>query len=541
MAVQNIASGGDTDVFPLPPENSLFFDRTDDAVAILEDLHTNFAKWKASYGPVNEAALAMVGYTSFRWATQIDPIWNAYLLGLVLAMADKIEEARIPSSQQTVFSYRYEYEQTTHRLFTEGAWRSFNERCLENAAEHDFVLVCDIADFYPRVYHHRLENSLLLLSPGSPLPHRIDRVLNLFSGGISYGLPVGGPAARLLSEILLNRVDHLLHAEGLIFCRFADDYRVFINSREEAYEVLRFLTEKLLQNEGLTLQRAKTQLLSSRDYRAGSEFAEAAEEITDKNLPQPSDPLTQDDSEAERTQRRNFLAVSLRYDPYSPTAEDDYFALKEQVERFDILGMLSRELAKSRIHVGLTRRLVLAIRYLEQPGKDGAVRTLVDNMPTLSPVLSNVLRALIRVFDDLGRDTQEYVCTMIRTAITERRYFITVPVTLAYAVRLLGRSPSEENQALISQLYDDVPPFIQRDIVVIMSRFRAAFWLSDRRHQFGRMHPWVQRSFVMASYFLADEGKHWRKRIDDQLSPLDELASTWARDNLQAGEWEIPL
>lgn len=542
MAVQNVASGGDTDVFPLPPENSLFFDRPDEVVTILEDLHANFGKWKATRGPVNESALAMVGYTSFRWVTQIDPIWNVYLLGLVLAMADEIEAARIPTDQETIFSYRYDYDPASHRLFTEGAWRRFNERSLENAAQNEIVLICDIADFYPRIYHHRLENSLLLLSPSSPLPHRIDRVLNLFSGGISYGLPVGGPAARLLSEILLNRVDHLLHAQGFTFCRFADDYRLFLNSREEAYEGLRFITEKLLQNEGLTLQRAKTQIVSSRDFRNSSEFAAAAEQHNQRNLPKPADPLgAPPDSETERIQRQNFLAVSLRYDPYSPTAEEDYFALKEQVERFDILGMLSRELTKSRIHVALTRRLILAIRYLAPAEKDGAVRTLVDNMGTLSPVLANVLRALNQIYSDLGAQTQDYVSSVIRTVIEEQRYFITVPVTLAYAVRLLGKTPSEENQAVLSQLYDGLPAFIQRDIVIIMSHWGAAFWLSDRRHQFGRMHPWVQRAFVMASYSLADEGRHWRDRIEAQIPPLDELASQWARAHLDSGKWEIPL
>jgi hypothetical protein len=114
-------------------------------------------------------------------------------------------------------------------------------------------------------------------------------------------------------------------------------------------------------------------------------------------------------------------------------------------------------------------------------------------------------------------------------------------VTLAYAVRVLGKASSEENQALLIQLFDEVPPFIQRDIVVIMSRWRATFWLSDRRHQYGRMHPWVQRSFLMASHLLVDEGEHWRRRIADQISPLDHLAETWAADRLGREDWEIPL
>jgi hypothetical protein len=580
MAIDNIAAWGDTDVFPLPPENHVFFDRPDDVVALLDDLHANYQDWVNQDGPINESALAMVGYTAFRWVTQVDPLWNAYLLGLVLSIADEIEAARIPVEQQVVFSYRYAYDPNDHRLFADGAWRAFNERSIELAKEHEYVLVCDIADFYARIYHHRLENSMLFLPGASDVARRIDRVLRLFSGGASYGLPVGGPAARILSELLLNRVDRLLTTSGIVFCRFADDYHLFTDTQEDAYDALRFLTEKLLQNEGLTLQRAKTRIISSRDFRLGSEFETREEdlgaptpdatgdqagsastpdtageqavpapppqaevpgaEVTPTDAALPSDENT--DVESGRDwEQRSFLALSLRFDPYSPTAEEDYEALKDQISRFDVVGMLTRELSKSRIHMALTRRLVQAIRYLDPDARDGAVRTLIDNLDTLSPVLPNVLRAATDLYDDLSPDTQAQVIAVIQTIISEKRYYASVPVNLGYAVRLLGKDRSDESQALLAQLFENAPHFVQRDIVLVMARWRAVYWLSDQRAQFSRQHPWVKRALLIASYVLADEGAHWRQQIAGQLSPLDSLVRSWMSDRVASPGWEIPL
>lgn len=70
------------------------------------------------------------------------------------------------------------------------------------------------------------------------------RLLGIFSGGASYGLPIGGPAARLLSELLLNQIDHLLLTKYK-FCRFADDYVIAVPDQRSAYAALVFLSEKL--------------------------------------------------------------------------------------------------------------------------------------------------------------------------------------------------------------------------------------------------------------------------------------------------------
>lgn len=524
QAVENIAAWGDTDVFPLPFENRIFFDRTDEVVDLLSEVHAEFDAWLDDEPLENASALAMVGYTAFRWTTQLDPLWNAYLLGLVLSLGDEIERARVPRSQEVVFSYRFDPQGT--RLFTDEAWKDFNLRSVHLAEEHSHIVVCDISDFYARVYHHRLENALLGLKTGSDTPKRIIRILTMFSQGTSYGLPVGGPAARILSELLLTRVDQLLLAEGITYCRFADDYHLFSDSRETAYEALLTLTDKLLHNEGLTLQKAKTRLLSGADYRRASLFVDNRE----------FDGI--ETTEREEAQRR-FLSLSLRFDPYSPTAKEDYEALKEQVEAFDIVGMLARELSKTQIHPSLARRLLNAIRFLDPTAKNGAARSLIENIETLGPVFSNVMRALGDGFSEFDETTKEYVSQQVREMIARQRYYVMVPVNLAYAVRLLAHDGSEDTQRLFAKLYDAADPFIQRDIMLAMGSWQAEWWLSDQKRQYSQMHPWVRRAYLVCSYMLGDEGSHWRRRMAGRLSPLDKITRKWASERSQEPKWRI--
>lgn len=549
LAVENIGTLGDTDVFPLPIDNLVLFDETARVVGLLGDLHRDFETALVDEPPENVSSVAMIGHTAFRWVTQIDPLWNAYLLGLVLSLADEIERARVSREQEVVFSYRYQPDEETKRLFVESGWIEFNGQSVKLAERHSHVTVCDISDFYARVYHHRLENALTGLRTGSDTPGRIDRILSQFSDGTSYGLPVGGPAARLLSELVLNEVDRLLLAEGITFCRFADDYHLFTNSHEEAYEALLFLTAKLLQNEGLTLQRAKTRILTAKDFLSTASLAATTEERLEKDMEErpTADPLAEDpeDGAAEAVEEKrgvgSFLSLSLRYDPYSPTAEEDYESLRGQIRQFDIIGMLANELAKSRIHSSLTRRLLVALGFLDTQAKDDAARSLIENIETLAPVFPNVVRALLRIFDDLGQKTREQIIDEFREMLFRQRYYAMVPVNLAYSVRLLSRVPDDDTIRLFANLFEAAPPFVQRDIVLAMGRWRVRWWLSDRRSQYQQMHPWVRHAYLISSYSLGDEGSHWRKRVLKGMTGYERLVRDWTSARVNQPAWEIPL
>jgi hypothetical protein len=140
-ALANVIKHGDTDIFPYPIETLIFYDKKRETIDLLLELNKNFATNLALYPPSNHSALAPVGYTGFRWATQLDPIWNVYLLGLVISIADKIEEARIPKVENTIFSYRYDWDSASSDLFDKNYnWRSFMEHSMLFAKNSKFVV-----------------------------------------------------------------------------------------------------------------------------------------------------------------------------------------------------------------------------------------------------------------------------------------------------------------------------------------------------------------------------------------------------------------
>src|SRR5262245_50041069 len=86
-AVNNVATRGDTDVFPFPVENHVFHDRQDAVIDLLERISNDFQGSLERVPIASYSCLAPVGYAGYRWATQVDPLWNAYLLSLVISMA----------------------------------------------------------------------------------------------------------------------------------------------------------------------------------------------------------------------------------------------------------------------------------------------------------------------------------------------------------------------------------------------------------------------------------------------------------------------
>ena len=132
-AVDNIATWGDTDVFPLPPENHVFHDMPDECVAELLKVHSSLDDALAANPPVNQSALAPVGYVGFRWATEIDPLWNAYLLGLVLRISKEIEAKRVSPIEKVVFSYYLGDYPSGSDIFRKNEWAAFQDANAEKA------------------------------------------------------------------------------------------------------------------------------------------------------------------------------------------------------------------------------------------------------------------------------------------------------------------------------------------------------------------------------------------------------------------------
>ncbi len=521
FAVRNIVRYGDTDIFPYPFERQVMRDKQSEVLSILMGVRANFEKSVLEMPIERERLLSAVGYTGFRQGTQIDPLWNVYLLGLVICVGHDIERVRISRERRVVFSYRFEPDPETYTVFSKDfGWLAFQNRAVELAKENKHVLVCDISDFYPRVYHHRLENALKKATKDTQAIYEIRSILSSLSLGVSYGLPVGGPAARLLSELLLNRVDQLLATRRIPYCRFVDDYYIFSDSTEQAYSHLIYLSNVLLENEGLTLQKTKTRILSSAEFLETSLFS-------DENAPEDAAELT----------KRDFLKLHIHYDPYSDTPANDYDALKEELAKFDVVGMLATEMRKTRISESLSRKLMRAIAYLSVTSRDQAVLSILENVDVLYPIFPTVMMVLDGVINDISRAVRARVFATVRNLIQTHSYVCRVPVNLAFAIRILAHDNSEEADAVLVQVHTETSAaMIKRDIILILAMHNVDYWISDCLKRFTSYTLWERRALIVASYILEDEGKYWRDRIRATLSQFDRLILRWAGENKESGK-----
>ena len=550
-AVKIVGTYGDTDIFPFPIDVSIMHDLPAQVVRVLQEAERELSqaltpkekntkdsdtedtedtkefKDTDAYfeaHPINSySTLSPVSQTGFRWATQIDPFWVTFLLAAVIELAPEIEQSRLPIKDEHVFSYRYDENSPDH-LYVESAWKQFQEATRRKSSEKSckYVVTADISDFYPRIYHHRLENSLRSAAFDKYKTIKlIMKILSRISNNNSYGLPVGCDASRLLAECALDKVDHLLvsNKESRNFCRYVDDYRFFVKSKDEAYRVIAYLSEKLQMNEGLSLQKSKTRIMSVSEYQL----------LLDPETPRPG-------SSAE------FMSMHIHYDPYSSTADTDYEQIKENLSKFSIADLLNNELKKSQIHVSVTKKLLGILKLLQDDEKSEIITTLLDNIEKLTPVIPQVMIAIKKSFNGMSKENVSYIQSRIRELISSDSPVAQIDLNKAYMVRVLGAQYSRDNELLLVDIYRSAqaPVIIKRDIMLIMANWKVTWWLSDRKNYIAQEEKWVQRAFFIASYSLGDEGKHWRMH-NKWNEGYDNVIKNWAGNRQSYANRSIPV
>jgi len=75
------------------------------------------------------------------------------------------------------------------------------------------------------------------------------------------GTPQGSPLSPILSNIVLNELDQELEKRGHKYCRWADDFLVFLKSERAAKRVMRNITSYLGDELGLPVNKEKSQVI----------------------------------------------------------------------------------------------------------------------------------------------------------------------------------------------------------------------------------------------------------------------------------------
>lgn len=207
---------------------------------------------------------------------------------LVLIVKDDIEGARMSRKTQRVFSYRVDNKRPNRLYDSRGAYDAYLSQLRKKTekANVTFVSIADIADFYPRIYQHRLENvveSTASSQRGVDVARvLVKKLISKLMDGNSYGIPVGPYASRVLGEAVLIDVDAHLHAKGVDFVRWVDDYNIFSRTEYLAQSTVFELAEWLFSNHGLTLQSSKTKILPVARY-ASEVISVPEENLTDRD------------------------------------------------------------------------------------------------------------------------------------------------------------------------------------------------------------------------------------------------------------------
>jgi hypothetical protein len=351
------------------------------------------------------------------------------------------------------------------------------------------------------------------------------KIIQDISTNVSYGLPIGGNASRILAEILLNSMDQMMTGKKIKFCRFVDDYIVFASSKEDAYRKLNWCAEFLLRNEGLSLQKSKTQIQTKTEFVSHAKAAlEGEEGETNK-------------------ERASFLKIHIHYDPYSATAEEDYKILKKRLEQFDIVSLIKSEVKKSRIHHAFGKQLMNAVSFLDGESLNLAFNVIGSNLEILYPIFPSVMQLANKTLLKCNQTAINQFIDILCNLVEGDSYMIQTDNNASYVIRVLSLVNSENTIQAIDQLSTKNPSIlVKTNCLYAMTNLKNCFWLSDIKSQFSTLSKWERRAFIASSFYLGDEGKHWRDHTADQFTPHEKLIRKWiSNKHPNNNSWKLPL
>lgn len=132
------------------------------------------------------------------------------------------------------------------------------------ASGRRWVVDMDLEKFFDRVNHDILMSRLARKIGDERVLGLIRRYLEagMMEGGVvsqrSQGTPQGGPLSPLLSNILLDDLDKELERRGHLFCRYADDCNIYVQTQRAGDRVLESLTHYLQEELRLTVNQEKS-------------------------------------------------------------------------------------------------------------------------------------------------------------------------------------------------------------------------------------------------------------------------------------------
>ena len=132
---------------------------------------------------------------------------------------------------------------------------------LAHSGTYSHCVRLDIANYYERVYQHKLQQLLERRSVPGIVTTALCRLLRKFSSGDSHGIPQGWWPSDYLGNCYLLYLDEFLLDKDIYAIRYVDDYRIFCRSDREARLILKECG-RTLREIGLNIQPSKTSIVT---------------------------------------------------------------------------------------------------------------------------------------------------------------------------------------------------------------------------------------------------------------------------------------
>ncbi|MDE0621887.1 MAG: reverse transcriptase domain-containing protein [Bryobacterales bacterium] len=509
-AIKHICRYGDTDVFPHLLELAFFRDEITNIVDELGQIDLDV------YSPsVAIEALAPKGRFSFRITHQLGAVDTVLLLAAVIEIGEQIDGLLPPSSGVEAFSYRFDTS-STDSVFLKGHtykdWLDAQRSQISDSSAIKHVVATDISDFYARISFHRLENLLNEAAPGHGAVSYIKKAIKVIRVRQSFGLPVGGAAARLLAELALSDTDKALIDRGITATRFVDDFRIFLTADESPYGVLSFLAQHLSINEGLALNASKTSVVSRSQSL--------------KRLKRHTRDITAT-AEAEALES---LAASLYFEE-TPDAED-----LEKLKALNLIGYLEDELSQELYDTGRIRVIFRALR-ITKPTE--AIEYIEKNFANLA-VFSKEVTLLMQVLEEDSPSCFDNLSEDAISAILEHSA-ANVQVIRTWLLELFVRGVIPINSSQIRRVENLSSVLDKRQIYMIKGRLKDWNFFRSHKAKIGQMPAFERVGFICGAACLPkDEYETWLKFVKSITEgPTVKLFLKWVevkRDVLRRGE-----
>jgi hypothetical protein len=540
FALAHIVARGDTDIVPPAWEFRAIFDQWPNVRSHLASLDLDM--WVIR---PHRTCLSPKRGLGFRIATQLDPLDTLLITALVFEAGDDLEAARVPIELDVVHSHRFAPDASTGVLYRPDInYQSFRERSLALAKQRGgVVLATDVADFFPRVYHHPLENAVRSACTSEDHARVIHKFLSRLNQSVSHGVPVGPAVVRLLSEVTINDVDRALLSEGYEFCRYSDDYRIFVTDEGAARKACAFLARVLMTSHGLTLQESKTEIVPADEFV--SRFERTEEDELRQSVEEKFDLLVgqlkareerglADSAEIDHEGNLHLDFRGINFLDLSPYIDIDFDDLtpeqQELVNSLNLWEVVAEQIAADgSLDVPLTR---FALKRIFELKVEGDVDLLFGNLKRLYPVFPHVVRAIVAQAGDSTDKKVELGGRLL--ALLNDPIVGHLEYHRAWILAVFAGDASWNHADNLVRLYDQYfDSFTRCEVINGLGTARVQHWFRTRKAEVMNMTPWERRAFLAGARCLPnDEAKHWFRSVLPQLDLLETAVADWARAQL---------